>query len=220
MSEVKKVKKEKDTKEYSLGEALKKVKAESKSKFDASVELHINLDIDPAKQNIRFPVSLPHGTGKTKKIAVLSSGKVAGADLELTEEDLSKIEKGKIRPNVDFEVLITEPKFMPVLAKYARTLGPAGVMPNPKNGTVTEDIGKAIEQFKKGKVDVKTEKLAPLIHTLIGKVSFEEKALEENFNEVLSNLKQNKPPKTPPLWIKDIFLTSSMGPSVKVKFTN
>jgi len=212
-----KVNREKDTKEYSLEEAIKKVKVESKSKFDASVELHINLDIDPSKQNIRFPISLPYGTGKTKKIAVLSSGKVAGADLVLTEEDLPKIEQGKIKPNVDFEILISEPRYMPVLAKYAKILGPAGMMPNPKNGTVTEDISKAVEQFKKGKMDVKTEKLAPLIHTIIGKVSFDDKSLAENYNEVITTLKQNKPAKTPPIWIKSVFITSTMGPSVKIK---
>ncbi|HPD74243.1 MAG TPA: 50S ribosomal protein L1, partial [bacterium] len=115
-----KIKNEKDLKEYSLEEAIKKVKESSKSKFDASVEVHINLDIDPNKQNIRFSLSLPNGTGKTKKIAVLSSGKVEGADVNLTEEDLPKIEQGKIKPNVDFDILITEPRYMPVLAKYAK----------------------------------------------------------------------------------------------------
>lgn len=212
--------KQKDTNEYLLEEAIKKVKAESKAKFDASVELHINLDLDPSKQSVRFPITLPHGTGKTKKIAVLSSTKIEGADLLLKEEDLPKIDQGKIKPNVDFEVLITEPKFMSSLAKYAKILGPAGVMPNPKNGTVTEDISKAVQQFKKGKIEIKTEKLAPLIHTIIGKVSFDDQALNENFNEIISGLKQNKPAKSSPVWIKDIFLTSSMGPSVKVSQSN
>lgn len=212
-----KIEKQRDMTEYSLSDAIKKVKAESKTKFDASVELHINLDLDPAKQIVRFSIDLPHGTGKTKKIAVLSNSKIEGADIVLDEASLSKIEGGKIRPNVDFEVFITEPKFMPLLAKYAKILGPAGVMPNPKNGTVTEDINKAVAQFKKGKVEVKTEKLAPLIHTIIGKVSFEEKALEENFKEILISLKQNKPAKANPVWIKDAYLTSSMGPSVKLK---
>ncbi len=206
-----------DMKEYSISDAVKKVKEESKSKFDASVELHINLDIDPTKHNVRFPVSLPYGTGKSKKIAVLTSEKVEGVELLLSEADLPKIEQGKIKPNIDFEVLITEPRFMPSLAKYAKILGPAGVMPNPKNGTVTDNIAKAIEEIKKGKVDVKTEKLAPLIHTIIGKVSFEEKALEGNFKEIMSILAQNKPPKVPPLWIKSAYITSSMGPSVKVE---
>ena len=213
-----KVKRERDTKEYSISEAVKKVKAQSKTKFDSSVELHINLDIDPTKHNVRFSANLPHGTGKTKKVAVVSSGKVTGADLVLDESDLPKIESGKIKPFVDFDVLITEPKFMSLLAKYAKILGPAGVMPNPKNGTVTENIAKVIEQFKKGKIEVKTEKLVPLIHTIIGKVSFDDKALEENFNEIMNLLKQNKPPKTNPIWIKSIYLASSMGPSVKILF--
>lgn len=213
---MKKIEKQRDITEYTLDDAIKKVKAESKTKFDASVELHINLDLDPTKQNIRFSIDLPHGTGKTKKIVVLSNGKIEGADIVLNESSLSKIDTGKIKPNVDFEVFITEPKFMPLLAKYAKILGPAGVMPNPKNGTVTEDINKAVAQFKKGKVEVKTEKLAPLIHTIIGKISFEDKALEENFKEIMNTLKQNKPAKTNPMWIKGVYLASSMGPSVKL----
>lgn len=212
--------KEKDLNEYPIEEALKKVKSESKAKFDASVEVHINLDIDPNKQNIRFSLSLPNGTGKTKKIAVLSSGKVEGADVNLTEEDLPKIEQGKIKPNVDFDILITEPRYMPVLAKYAKILGPAGAMPNPKNGTVTEEISKSISQFKKGKMEIKTEKMAPIIHTIIGKVSFDEKSLADNYNELISALKANKPAKTVPLWIKSVFISSTMGPSVKVKDLN
>lgn len=212
--------KEKDLNEYPIEEALKKVKSESKAKFDASVEVHINLDIDPNKQNIRFSLSLPNGTGKTKKIAVLSSGKVEGADVNLTEEDLPKIEQGKIKPNVDFDILITEPRYMPVLAKYAKILGPAGAMPNPKNGTVTEEISKSIAQFKKGKMEIKTEKMAPIIHTIIGKVSFDEKSLADNYIELISALKVNKPAKTVPLWIKSVFISSTMGPSVKVKDLN
>ncbi len=216
----KKIEKVKDMTEYTVTDAIKKVKAESKTKFDASVELHINLDLDPTKQNIRFSIDLPHGTGKTKKIAVLSNTKVEGADIILDESGLSKLDTGKLKPNVDFEVFITEPKFMPLLAKYAKILGPAGVMPNPRNGTVTEDINKAVAQFKKGKMEIKTEKLAPLIHTIIGKVSFEEKSLEENFKEIMSSLKQNKPAKANPVWIKGAYLTSSMGPSVKLIIEN
>jgi len=207
----------KDTKEYTIEEAIKKLKSETKSKFDSTVEVHINLEIDPIKQAIRFPLVLPHGTGKTKKIAVISSQKVKEADITLTVDDLPEIEQGKLKPNVDFDVLISEPKYMPKLAKYAKILGPAGVMPNPKNGTVTEEISKAIEQFKKGKIDVKTEKTAPIIHVSIGKVSFDEKSLAENYTELLNGLKQSKPAKTTPSWIKSIFITSTMGPSIRVK---
>jgi large subunit ribosomal protein L1 len=212
------MKKERETQAYTIEEAIKRVKTESKTKFDATVELHINLDIDPLKQNVRFQVNLPNGTGKTKRVAVLSSKKISGADISLSESDLPKFESGEIKAKVDFEVLITEPKFMPLLAKYAKILGPAGVMPNPKNGTVSENIEKSLEQIKKGKIDIKTEKDAPLIHTLIGKVSFEDKALEENLLEIVNILKQNKPPKTNPVWIKSMYITSSMGPSVKVAF--
>jgi len=212
------MKRDRETQAYSIDEAIKKVKAGSKTKFDATIELHINLEIDPLKQNVRFQVNLPHGTGKTKRVAVLSSKKITSADISLTEADLPKIESGEIKPKIDFEVFITEPKYMSVLAKYAKILGPAGVMPNPKNGTVSEDIEKALEQIKKGKVDIKTEKDAPLIHTIIGKVSFEDKALEENLVEVMNVLKQNKPPKTVPTWIKSVYIASSMGPSVKVAF--
>jgi large subunit ribosomal protein L1 len=212
------MKKEREAQAYPIGEAIKKLKAGRKAKFDATVELHINLDIDPTKQNVRFQANLPHGTGKTKKVAVLSSKKFANADISLSETDLPKIESGELKPKVDFEVLVTEPKYMPMLAKYAKILGPAGVMPNPKNGTVADDIEKALEQIKKGKVDIKTEKDAPLIHTIIGKISFDDKALEENLMEVINILKQNKPPKTNPIWIKSIYIASSMGPSVKVAF--
>jgi len=212
----KSLKKQKDTNSYPIKEAIKKVKADKKRKFDSTVELHINLDIDPTKQNIRFSASLPHGTGKTKKVAVLASTKAKDADLFLSESDLPKFESGKLRPKVDFDVLVTEPKFMPILAKYARILGPAGVMPNPKNGTVSENIDKAVEQIKKGRTEIKIEKLAPIIHTIIGKVSFDEIALEENFLEVMNGLKKNKPPKTNPIWIKSAYLSSSMGSSVKV----
>jgi large subunit ribosomal protein L1 len=211
------IKKQRDPNSYPIKEAVKKVKAGKKRKFDSTVELHINLDLDPTKQNIRFSASLPHGTGKTKRVAVLASAKAKDADLFLSESDLPKIESGKLRPKVDFDVLVTEPKFMPILAKYARILGPAGVMPNPKNGTVSENIDKAIEQIKKGRTEIKTEKLAPIIHTIIGKVSFEESALEENFIEVLNGLKQNKPPKTNPVWIKSVYISASMGPSIKVE---
>jgi len=201
----------------SLLEAIKEVKETSKEKFDATIEVHINLDLDVKKgQNIRYSTTLPHGTGKTKKIAVLASKKIANADLELTEEDIDNIFKGKIQPKVDFDVIVTEPRYMPKLAKAAKILGPAGVMPNPKTGTVTEDVEKAVENIKKGQVEVKTEKEVPLIHTLIGKVSFAEKDLAANFTTLFNSLKQNKPQKAKPNWINSVYIKSSMGKSVQV----
>ena len=205
-----------DTNEYKIPDAIKRVKETSKTKFDASVETHINLDIDPTKQIVRFLITLPHGTGKTQKIAVLSDKKVEKADINLSEADLSKIEKGDIKPGTDFDIFITQPKFMSKVAKIAKILGPVGLMPNPKNGTVVENIEKAVEEFKAGKVEIRTEQKAPIIHIVIGKVSFGEKELEENLQEIIKSLKQNKPQKAKPSWIKSIFLTSSMGPSIKL----
>lgn len=212
----------KDIKTYKVEEAIKKLQEVKKEKFDATVELHINLDLDTKKsdQNVRFSTTLPHGTGKTKKVAVLASTKIPNADLELTEDDLVKIEKGQIRPKVDFDVFVAETKFMAKIARVAKILGPAGVMPNPKTGTVSDDVQKAVEQIKKGKVEVKTEKDLPIIHTIIGKVSFDEKKLLENFKEIIGTLKQNKPSKSKPEWIKSVYLSSTMGPSLKVDLTS
>jgi large subunit ribosomal protein L1 len=205
-----------------LMEAIKKVKLSSKEKFDASIEVHINLDLDSKKmeQPVRFSLTLPHGTGKTKKVAVLASKKVAGADLELKESDIELIQKGQIKPKIDFDTLVTEPAFMPKLAKVAKILGPAGVMPNPKTGTVSDDPEKAVSEIKKGRLDVKTEKDLPMIHTVIGKRSFTEEQLSENFIELYSALKQNKPPKAAPEWVKSIFIATSMGQSVVVDHTD
>ncbi|AHB40481.1 50S ribosomal protein L1 [candidate division WWE3 bacterium RAAC2_WWE3_1] len=203
-------------------EAIKKAKLLSKEKFDATVEIHINLDLDSKKQDqpVRFSLTLPNGTGKTKKVAVLASKKVTGADLELKESDIELIQKGQIKPRIDFDTLVTEPAFMPKLAKVAKILGPAGVMPNPKTGTVTEDAEKAVSEIKKGRLDVKTEKDLPMIHTIIGKRSFTEKQLSENFMELYKTLKQSKPTKASPEWIKSIFISTSMGQSVKVDHAN
>src|SRR4030066_510527 len=147
----------KESSKYSVEEAIKQIKTGKKPKFDSSVELHVNFSFDSKikDQQIRFTANLPHGTGKTKKIAVYASKKVENADLEFKESDLKKIEDGEIRPGRDFDVLVSEPSQMPKLAKIAKVLGPAGVMPNPKTGTVTEDLEKAIEQIKKGKIEIR-----------------------------------------------------------------
>lgn len=206
---------------YTLEEAVKKAKESNKAKFDATVELHINLRLDAKKNdaNIRYTTVLPNGTGKSVKVAVLASKKIDNADLELTESDIEKIEKGTIKPKVDFDALVTEPRFMPKLAKVAKILGPVGVMPNPKLGTVTENPTEAVAQLKKGKVEIKPEKDVPVIHTILGKVSFADKALIENFEEIMSSLKQNKPNKAGPDWIKSIYISTSMGPSFAIEVT-
>lgn len=199
-------------------EALNQIKNDCRTKFDSTVELHINLNLDVKKadQMIRFSIVLPKGTGKAVKVATFSSVEYKEADLNLKEEDLDLIVSGKLRVGNDFDVLVTEPAMMPKVSKVARVLGPAGVMPNPKNGTVTNDIKKAIEQLKKGKVEVRTEQNHPIIHTIIGKCSFDSKDLDENLNEIMNNLRSNKPAKAKPDWIKSIFLTSTMGTSYQL----
>lgn len=201
-----------------IAEAIKEVKAKAPAKFDETVEVHFNLNIDPkqADQTVRATTTLPHGTGKEVKIAVMASKKVPEADLELGETDLAKLEKGELKPKKDFDVLIVEPSFMPKLAKLGPILGPSGVMPNPKAGTVTDKIADAVAQFKKGKVELRNEIEAPLLHAVIGKVSFTDKKLIENFKEVFSTLKSNKPQKAKPDWIQKCFITSSMGSSIEV----
>lgn len=206
---------------YTLEEAIEFVKTNCKCKFDSTMELHLNLDLDSKKQdqNIRFTTTLPHGTGKTKKVAVLSSKKVSNADLELTESDIERLEKGSLKPKVDFDVLVAEPRYMAKLAKAARVLGPAGVMPNPKNGTVAEDVEKAVEQIKKGKVEVRLEQTAPVVHTIFGKKSFSTANLKENFEEIIAALKSNKPAKSKPEWVVSCFISSTMSPSAQVNIS-
>ena len=210
----------KQDKTYTFEEALAEIRKGRKVKFDQTLEIHINLDIDPQKQDqmVRFSTTLPHGTGKSIKVAVVASKKVSNADLELSDDDLVKIEKGKLQPGKDFDVIVTEPSQMAKLAKLGRVLGPAGAMPNPKAGTVTDNVEKAVEQIKKGKINVKTEQNHPIIHTIIGKMSFDDKKLVENFNEFISSLKQNKPQKAKPEFIESIFVNATMGKSFKISF--
>lgn len=212
----------KEIKSYSIEEALDRI-LKKKGKFDGTVELHVNLSVDPKKkdqQSVRYTITLPHGTGKTKKVAVLASKKIPNADLELLESDIEKIEKGSIKPKVDFDVLVAEPKFMPKIAKAARVLGPAGAMPNPKTGTVAEDVETAVAQIKKGKIEVRTEKDIPVIHTIIGKQSFTKQQLLENYTELMTSLKQNRPQKNKQDWLKSIFICTTMGGSVMISTEN
>ena len=211
-----------DERVYTFKEALEEIRRGRKTKFDQTLEIHINLDIDPQKQDqmIRFSTTLPHGTGKNKKVAVVSSTKVPNADLELSDDDLVKIEKGKLQPGKDFDVIVTEPSQMGKLAKLGRVLGPAGAMPNPKTGTVTDDVKKAVELIKKGKMDIKTEQNHPIIHTILGKMSFEDKKLTENYNELINSLKQNTPQQVKPEFIKSVFVNATMGKSFSLEVLN
>ncbi len=205
--------------EYKLKEALSLACDTTTTKFDASVELHIRLNVDPkhADQNIRDSVVLPSGTGKTVKVAVFAEedlakeAKEAGADLAGTDEITNALDKGTI----DFDVLIAPPNLMSKLAKYARVLGPKGLMPNPKSGTVTADVAKAVKQSKAGRIEYRVDTTG-IVHVAIGKVSFGSEKLLVNAQAILASIKQNKPASIKGAYTKSISVSSTMGPSIKV----
>jgi large subunit ribosomal protein L1 len=208
------------TKAYSLNEALEITKSTSKTKFDASVEVHFRLGIDPKRgeQQIRTAVSLPHGTGKQIKVAAFVSAAnieavlEAGADYAGNNELIEEIKKTE---KTDFQVAVAEPALMKDLAKIAKILGTRGLMPSPKNETVTPDPVKAVKELKKGKISLKNDDTAN-IHAIIGKVSFETNKLADNFNVLLEAVKRAKPASAKGIYIKNISLSSSMGPGIKV----
>ena len=205
---------------YTLKEALELATKTSPVKFDASVEAHVRLGVDPrqADQNIRTTIVLPNGNGKTVRVAVFApldvckAAKAAGADIAEDEEFLKQLEKGEI----NFDVLISTPAYMPKLGKYARLLGPKGLMPNPKAGTVTMDVEKAVKGSKAGKVEYRVDKQA-IVHIGLGKVSFGADKLLENANAFFDSLKAQKPASLKGTYVKSVFLTTTMGPSIAVE---
>lgn len=208
------------TKTYSLKDAVALAIKTSPVKFDATLEAHVRLGVDPrqADQNIRTTIVLPNGNGKTVRVAVFApldeakKAKSAGADIAEDEEFLKQLEKGTI----DFDVLISTPAYMPKLGKFARLLGPKGLMPNPKAGTVTTDVEKAVKEAKAGKVEYRVDKQS-IVHIGLGKVSFGEAKLLENAEAFFSSLKSQKPASLKGQYVKSVFLTTSMGPSVPVE---
>ena len=202
---------------YSLEEAVALAQKTSHVKFDATVELHVNLGVDPrhADQNIRDNLVLPAGTGKHVRIAVLTddaaAAKAAGAELAGNEEVLAELEKG----NMNFDILIATPALMSKLGKYARTLGPRGLMPNPKSGTVTTDVVTAVAQAKAGRVEYRVDTTG-IVHLGVGKVSFTTTQLIDNVSAVLASIKTNKPASVKGNYFKAAHLTTSMGPSIAV----
>jgi large subunit ribosomal protein L1 len=210
---------EKD-KVYPLSDALELATKTSPAKFDASVELHINLSVDPrhADQNVRDSLVLPAGTGKVVKVAVFADadgaakGKKAGADITGEEDIIKLLDKGQF----SFDILVATPSHMPKLGKYARILGPRGLMPNPKSGTVTTDIVKAVSEAKAGRVEYRVDSTG-IVHLSIGKVSFGRAKLEENAHAVLTSIRSNKPASVKSAYIKAIHLTTTMGPSISVE---
>jgi large subunit ribosomal protein L1 len=207
------------SKEYGLKEALEVAIKTSPSNFDGTVEMHIRLNVDPrhADQNIRDNLVLPAGTGKTVKIAVFADAddvikaKQAGADITGIEEITSKLDKNQI----EFDVLIATPSQMANLGKYARLLGPRGLMPNPKSGTVTPDVAKAVSEAKAGRVEYRVDSTG-IVHLGIGKVSFGAKKLEDNANAVMASIKAAKPASVKGVYVKSAFVTTTMGPSVRL----
>lgn len=207
---------------YALTEALELVKATSAVKFDASVELHVRLGIDVGKsdQQIRATVALPHGTGKTKSVAAFvgpndeKAAKDAGANFIYGENEIKGIQTGTVK--IAFDIAVATPEMMPKLAIAAKVLGPKGLMPNPKTGTVDKDVAKMVTDLKKGKVAFKNDDTGN-IHASIGKVSFDATKLKENYESFMDALRKVKPNSSKGTFIKAVYLTSSMGPSVKVE---
>lgn len=207
-------------KTYDLASALELATKTATTSFDSSVEIHVRLGVDPrqADQNIRATVSLPHGTGKDVRVAVFApesehkAAKDAGANVIGDEEFTKQLDKEVL----DFDVLVATPQYMPKLGKYARLLGPRGLMPNPKSGTVAADVAKAVTEAKAGKVEYRVDKQAA-IHLGVGKVSFGAAKLEENVKTFLSSLASQKPASLKSTYVKSISIATTMGPGIKVE---
>ncbi|HMI59280.1 MAG TPA: 50S ribosomal protein L1 [Puia sp.] len=202
---------------YTLKEATSLVKDINTTKFDASVDLHVRLGVDPKKadQSIRGTVSLPHGTGKTKRVLVLcppdkeAEARAAGADYVGLDEFIQKIEGGW----VDVDVIVATPSVMPKIGKLGKVLGPRNLMPNPKTGTVTNDVAAAVNEVKGGKIAFKVDK-AGIIHASIGRVSFTPEKLAENSQELINAILRAKPATAKGTYVKSVFLASSMSPGI------
>jgi len=204
---------------YTLKEAIELLKELKKTKFDESVELHVNLGIDPkqSSQIVRGAVVLPHGTGKKVRVCVLAKGEKlkeaeqSGAEYYGSEELIEKIAKGW----TDFDVLIATPDMMKDLAKLGKILGPKGLMPNPKTGTVTNEIIKTVEEVKKGRIEFRNDSYG-IIHCMVGKLSFDTEKLVDNIHAVIDTIIKLKPPQAKGVYLKKIYLSSTMGPAIQI----
>ena len=207
---------------YELEEAIKLAKETSYANFDATIDLafNLNLDVRQAEQQLRGAISLPNGTGKSVKILVATEdstqakeAKAKGAEFVVGGQELTEIlTKGKF----DFDLIVTDPKMMPLLGRFGKVLGPKGLMPNPKTGTVTPNVVKAVEEIKKGKANYRTDKNG-IVHTIIGKKSMTDKKLLENAEVVFETIKKLKPNTVKGTYMKNFIVTSTMGPAIKVK---
>jgi len=204
-------------KQYDISEAVKLLKEFASDKFDESIDVSVNLGVDPRKsdQNVRGASVLPHGTGKTVRVAVFTQGpnadaaKEAGADIVGMEDLAEQVKKGEM----DFDVVIASPDAMRVVGQLGQILGPRGLMPNPKVGTVTPDVATAVKNAKAGQVRFRTDK-GGIIHCSVGKASFEEKAIKENLEFLIADLKKAKPSSAKGVYLQKIALSSTMGPGL------
>jgi large subunit ribosomal protein L1 len=209
-----------DGKYYRLAEATTLVKEITYTKFDASVDIDVRLGVDPRKANqmVRGTVTLPHGTGKVARVLVLcnpdkeAEAKEAGADFVGLDEFIQKIEGGW----TDVDVIITQPSIMAKVGRLGRVLGPRGLMPNPKTGTVTDEVGRAVTEVKGGKIDFKVDKTG-IVHAAIGKVSFKPSQLEENANELIQTILKLKPSAAKGTYVKSISMSSTMSPGIHIE---
>ncbi|NBO54553.1 MAG: 50S ribosomal protein L1 [Actinobacteria bacterium] len=205
--------------EYTPTQACELIKQTASAKFDETVEVAIRLGVDPRKadQAVRGTVALPSGTGKNIRVAVFAAGdaaqaaKDAGADIVGADDLAAEIEKG----NMDFDLMIATPDMMPLVGKLGRVLGPRGLMPNPKTGTVTQDTGRAVSEFKGGKVEYRTDRYGN-VHVLIGKASFTVEALEANLRAVLDEIQRAKPASAKGRYLRKITVSSTMGPGIRL----
>ena len=209
---------------YSIEEAIKLVKETSISKFDGTVEIAVRLNLDTKKndQQLRGAIVLPHGTGKAKKVLVLAKGDQAKAALEAGADfvgDMDMITKIEKENWFEFDVIIATPEMMPLLGKLGKVLGPKGLMPNPKTGTVTVDTKKAVEDVKKGRVEYRTDSYAN-VHALVGKVSFEEEKLADNIKAFMDVIIKSKPQAAKGIYLKGVSIASTMGPGIKVDLSS
>ena len=209
---------------YSKEEAVKLVKETSNSKFDGTIEIamYLNLDTKKADQQLRGAIVLPNGTGKTKKVLVIARGEAANAAREAGADfvgDVDMIEKIEKENWFDFDTLIATPDTMPLLGKLGRILGPKGLMPNPKTGTVTTDVKKAVNDVKSGRVEYRTDSFGN-IHGIIGKASFEEDKLIENLNTFVNTILKLKPATVKGDYVKNISISSTMGPGIKINLNS